>query len=273
VLQEPVLQETDLHNSKFRTVATTPKKAARRGKRQPTSVADVLATHLPDGAGERNTDYGDDRQRLGAFLEDFAREFRDGANLRSTVSRAYNLWQQSGLPIGRFENLMFEARAVTKEWSGSITKPAGEGKLGSLKNKMPYFFRVLEDRVGRATGQKRLMDAPQEQVLASGELWEAILAVEKLQLPKETYDRWLAGSRQLDLSDDRLSVSVPSSGVAEFLTARLAARLTATAQKLSRRAIELVFVPPGAVEEESLTPIRAGTGRRPDARAHVTGPS
>lgn len=94
------------------------------------------------------SEYDDDRQQILSYLEDFSREFNDRAPLKSTVTRAYRLYKQSGRPIATFVDAMYQARAITKERSASIRSQA-EGSSGrSPKNKTAYFFSVLEDVLG-----------------------------------------------------------------------------------------------------------------------------
>lgn len=80
------------------------------------------------------------------MIEDFAIELGDETPLPSSAARAYNLYRQSGMPIDAFTRLMYEARALTKEYSANITKrKRGEsGPFGPAKNKMAYFFSILD---------------------------------------------------------------------------------------------------------------------------------
>lgn len=90
------------------------------------------------------------RQVILEYVEDFAREFSDQAPLKSSTTRAYNLYRQSGLTIGGFIARMQEARALTKESTAQIKgQIAGPGKgAAPTKKKMPYFFACLEDMLG-----------------------------------------------------------------------------------------------------------------------------
>lgn len=96
------------------------------------------------------TAYGPERQILLDYVSDVAREFGDEAHPKSSTSRAVNLYNHSGLSLEAFIEVLLEARAVTKEWAGNIRKQrvdeASRGLI--LKNKMPYFFAVIEDRLG-----------------------------------------------------------------------------------------------------------------------------
>ncbi|MBV9282501.1 MAG: replication protein [Chloroflexi bacterium] len=101
----------------------------------------------------RQRAYPEDRQQVLAFIQDFAIEFGDEAPLPSSVSRAYNLYQSSGIPIAAFVSFLYEARAMTKEHSASVKKVrrGKAGPFGPDKNKMPYFFEVLERLVTQHT--------------------------------------------------------------------------------------------------------------------------
>jgi hypothetical protein len=89
------------------------------------------------------------RERLLRFAEDLARELHDAAPLRATVSRLVNTYQRSGLSYDEFQNHMYSARAITQERSAAIRTPAAGTRVGGgRKNKMAYFFAVLENRAG-----------------------------------------------------------------------------------------------------------------------------
>ncbi len=73
------------------------------------------------------------------FIRDFAREFHDQAELKFSVSRAFNIYKQSGFSPVIFQDRMYQARLVTKDYqSRSRIK-------GSV---MAYYFSVLEDQAG-----------------------------------------------------------------------------------------------------------------------------
>jgi hypothetical protein len=103
----------------------------------------VLATRQ-----QRSQHYDEDRQVILELLSDFRREFNDQATLKQSVSRCYNLLQRSDLEIGTFVSRMYEARAITKERSASITTILSGSSSISAKNKMAYWFSVLEDLCG-----------------------------------------------------------------------------------------------------------------------------
>ena len=99
--------------------------------------------------------YDDDRQQILSYLEDFARELNDQAPLKSSVTRAYHLYQRSGKPIAVFIDALYQARAITKERSASIRSSTESGGVRSPKNKTAYFFSVLEDVLGLKAEENR----------------------------------------------------------------------------------------------------------------------
>jgi hypothetical protein len=98
-----------------------------------------------------------ERQRILTFVEDFARELNDEAPLSSSVSRAHNLWRRSGIPIETFSSLLYEARSLTQEHSAGVRKTSqenGTGPWGPQKNKMAYYFAILEQLVEQHTTER-----------------------------------------------------------------------------------------------------------------------
>ncbi len=89
------------------------------------------------------------RTVLHEYVEDLARELRDEAPISVSVTRLLNLYVKSGLPLEDFVARMMAARLTTQKRTGAITKRAAqaEGMIGT-KNKMPYFFGVLDDLIG-----------------------------------------------------------------------------------------------------------------------------
>ena len=111
----------------------------------------VVLTRQPP----RTPSYDDDRQQILSYLEDFARELNDQAPLKSSVTRAYHLYQRTGKPIAVFIDAMYQARAITKERSASIRSQVESGGVRSPKNKTAYFFSVLEDVLGLKAEENR----------------------------------------------------------------------------------------------------------------------
>jgi hypothetical protein len=109
------------------------------------AVGSIMRRARPQAAHQT---YDEDRQVILEFIEDFAREFNDQASLKSSTTRAYNLYQQSGLPIGSFIGKLHEARSITKESTAQIRSQTKEGGGAPTKRKMAYWFSVVEDLLG-----------------------------------------------------------------------------------------------------------------------------
>jgi Bacteriophage replication protein O len=82
-----------------------------------------------------------ERDGILSRIEQFAQEFGDRASLKSSTSRAYNLFRRSGLSHEQFMHCLWEARAITKE------RISGAGGR-HITAKMGYFFSVLAERLG-----------------------------------------------------------------------------------------------------------------------------
>jgi len=84
------------------------------------------------------------------YISDLAREMNDEASLPSSVTRAMNLYRRADFGLESFTDRMLGARAMTKQRSAGIRKQANgnNGPLGPSKNRMAYFFAVLEDMLG-----------------------------------------------------------------------------------------------------------------------------
>jgi len=140
-------------------VVEAPRELPNRSERTPpdgprngvASVGSILARAGAKRRIQRNLTgqkaYSDERQRILAFIRDFATEFRDEAPLVSSVSRAYNLYTRSGIPLEAFCSFMYEARSLTQEYTSNIKKERSgpPGVFGPELNKMPYFFSILEE--------------------------------------------------------------------------------------------------------------------------------
>lgn len=95
-------------------------------------------------------------QRIQALIIDRAREFNDTAPIKSSTTRAWNLYERSGLSIGAFEERIYQARALTQEAAARISKTVEDSEYGvKRKSRMPYFFAVLEDHLGLADPDKK----------------------------------------------------------------------------------------------------------------------
>jgi len=127
--------------------AHAPEQRAATALRSVESVGDILSTRAPRAFARRARPEiaSEEYQRIQAWIADRAREFYDQAPLKSSTTRAWNLFRISGLSIERFEGLIFQAKALTLEATGRITKTVDDPATGTRrKSKMAYFFTTLE---------------------------------------------------------------------------------------------------------------------------------
>ena len=112
------------------------------------SIAAVIAHHTVSRAPTPVLVPDDERQWVLEYIADFARELNDQAPLKSSVTRAYNLYKRSGVDFGTFAYAMNQAKTKTREQTHTIKKKAEKPTAFGSKNKMPYFFSCLEDVLG-----------------------------------------------------------------------------------------------------------------------------
>ena len=60
-----------------------------------------------------------------------------------------NRYRQSGLALEAFVEQLYAARQVTKERTAAIKgRPKADGQGYAPKNKMAYYFAIVEDLIG-----------------------------------------------------------------------------------------------------------------------------
>jgi hypothetical protein len=79
---------------------------------------------------------------IAAIVTDFSDELGDQGHTVSNVSQALRLYRESGLDETAFADLLFQARKLVRAYQGK------QG-LGTINNRMAYFFRVLRDLASR----------------------------------------------------------------------------------------------------------------------------
>ncbi len=138
-----------------RAVSTAPADGLSVGSTLPTRLVtplqsgDVSGQRSPDASPKDGASTFDPmREALHPFAETIAREFNDRASFRATLSRLVNLYHRAGLPMDVFAERLDAARQRTKERTAAIRPMAGGGAGWAAKNKMPYFFALLEEQLG-----------------------------------------------------------------------------------------------------------------------------
>ena len=80
-----------------------------------------------------------------------SREFHDAAATASNITRAAHLFERAGMDADAFIQQVYEARRIT-QGRANIRKRAEVGTNPAwpdgFPNRMPYFFSVLEERLG-----------------------------------------------------------------------------------------------------------------------------
>ncbi len=100
------------------------------------SLAALVRRRTPKPAG------GEDRLAIAATIAHLAPELGDTASPKASTTRAMNLFQQSGVGRDAFLDLLFQASAEVRD------RRRDPGKAPLPRNRMAYFFAVVEDRLG-----------------------------------------------------------------------------------------------------------------------------
>jgi hypothetical protein len=98
--------------------------------------------HLSSAHGQ------EDYQVLRAYMADVIGEFGDRASPRASTTRTLHLLERSGLARDSFIARLYEARSITKDRTASLSTTPGYTGTYPIKNRMAYFFEVLEDLLG-----------------------------------------------------------------------------------------------------------------------------
>ena len=115
-----------------------------KSPRPPSGFERVGETLTRTSRGRRTKEDTEAYEAIREYIRDYAGQFNDTASLKSSTTRAFRLYKQSGRDLSEFFNLLYDATAETKRRTASITKHDAQG----FKSKMAYFFAVLEDVLG-----------------------------------------------------------------------------------------------------------------------------
>jgi hypothetical protein len=129
---------------RLKGVPTDRKPAPRRGRTAPGTTATARAG---DRQGRGGPDLPEPPEWLTAQITRLSDELHDYSHAQGNVGQAHNLFLFTGAEEGRFRERLNEAKRLTLKYD--IEKKA-EGEAGEygLRNKMPYFFKVLRDVLG-----------------------------------------------------------------------------------------------------------------------------
>jgi hypothetical protein len=103
---------------------------------EPTVAAGAAVGPQPGAAGGEVRSTGEASSYIAGIVLDFSRELGDEAHVAANITQALRLYGASGQGEQAFVGLLYEARRRTRQYQGR------QG-LGTIDNKMAYFFRVV----------------------------------------------------------------------------------------------------------------------------------
>ncbi len=161
------VEQTISQPANLGSAGTTPANPVVIGKLIQQRGADLHKYPPSRRRGRPTAEEAELRADLSRFIEDFGRELGDEAP-RSSLTWAVNCMRRTGVDIGTFTSVLYEARSITQSYSGAITKQADSGQVAwPKKNKFAYFKRVVEDLLGLKDDQgereEELVPAPSVQ--------------------------------------------------------------------------------------------------------------
>lgn len=156
--QQTEKQETDFEASNFRIEPSVdnfvdknrdsrPPVGSTTERAIPLRERTTLTTDVAETTTETTAAAAETRERLLRFVQDFGREFNDGASLRSSTTRMVNIYRKANVPLDEFIAHLYRARSITQERTAAIRAPAADEQAQWKKNKMGYFFSVLQNQL------------------------------------------------------------------------------------------------------------------------------
>lgn len=88
----------------------------------------------------------DERLQIGAAIGRIATELGDRAEAKVSIRRAMNLYQAAEVHISAFVDLLYRSRGEV------LDRYRNPGKAPVPRNRMAYFFAVVEDQLGLRSG-------------------------------------------------------------------------------------------------------------------------
>jgi len=126
-IQETVLQETDIqYRNSNKNISNISKD--NKGYNEFKKVGELLKNKIQ----KKNIKINDIPEQLKTAINEVSKEFGEKKHTRSNLTRVLSIIQDSGRNPKSFTQYIYEARSITKQ-------------QGSVKKKIPYFLKVLED--------------------------------------------------------------------------------------------------------------------------------
>jgi hypothetical protein len=120
----------------------------------PAEAHSIQSVHVPHAARTASEETAI-QSAIQGYIRDAACKLHDEAPLKSSTTRAYNLYVRSGIQLNSFFDLLYDAEQETMRRSATIKKLTAQG----FKNRMAYFFAIVEDKLGLR--QNHLLHTPQ----------------------------------------------------------------------------------------------------------------
>lgn len=149
-LGKAIADQQRRRESRESEVSEPPPVQGKRGASRIAAQPAMGRPSVPDRGRPRQVAHQDEvYQVIQAYIADFARELNDRAPLKTSTTRAYNLYKRSGLGQDAFVAQLYAARAIVKEQAGAIRSRGADNAAGfPVAHRAAYYFAVLEDLLG-----------------------------------------------------------------------------------------------------------------------------
>lgn len=134
---DDVVDDTEVKAREGIEVEQTPSQRYQSGSQLTESSLGTILSHRIRRDVNRS-----DRTAIGVAVERFAQEMGDQADTKVSISRALNLYQTSGGSVDAFVDLLHRAKGEVQD------RRQFPGKAPVPRNRMAYFFAVVEDGLG-----------------------------------------------------------------------------------------------------------------------------
>jgi hypothetical protein len=131
VTQETVLQQTDLQIRNSNSKLSNNRSEDNKGNLKFSAIGELLKKKIE----KKQVNIQEIPESIKATINEISSEFGEERSKRSNLTHAFHIYMKFGKSMESFSSYLYEARSITKQ-------------QGSVKKKMPYFFRVLEDIAG-----------------------------------------------------------------------------------------------------------------------------
>ena len=129
--QQTVLQQTDIQYRNSNSKLTNNISKDNKDNAEFKKIGDMFKNRMT----VKHIVVSEIPESVKVTIAEISREFGEKRNFRSNLTHVLRIIQKSGKNMESFTSYLYEARSITKQ-------------QGSVRKKMPYFFKVLEDIAG-----------------------------------------------------------------------------------------------------------------------------